>query len=165
MTRAQILLLRQSWKRQISKLRRSKNEVKSLKNNFEIDKLLRDISEIAYLTPGSDGYSTIKYDLGVLTVQLADVQPYANGAKITLNFGNTLSASVNGLKMTMDWGKVDKEGKVINESSKSKEVVLSELLRSGAWMKFSVVLDGIPPSELGFVRVHNVTHTGIRLFK
>jgi hypothetical protein len=133
------------------------------KQKLEFDEFIKTFDNIAYLTPGNSGYSSIKFDLGTLTVQLADVKPYANGSKVTLKFGNTLSASINGLKATIDWGKVNEKGSPINESAKSKEVTFTETLRAGSWTPTSVVLDGLPPNELGFVRVHDVTHTGIQL--
>jgi len=133
--------------------------------NAEINEMVAGWEKIAYLTPGSDGYSAVKFDLGAITVQLADVKPYANGSKVTLNFGNVLSASINGLKTKIDWGKVDGTGNVIQESTKTKEFSFIQMLRAGAWTPVTVVLEGIPPNELGFVRVHDITHTGIRLFK
>lgn len=139
-------------------------ELTEQKQKREFDELIQGFDKIAYLTPGSNGYSSIKFDLGVLTVQLADVKPYANGSKVTLKFGNTLAASINGLKATIDWGKVTEKGAAINESAKSKEVTFTETLRAASWTPASVVLDGLPPNELGFVRVHDVTHTGIQLF-
>ncbi|MBU3055800.1 MAG: DUF3251 domain-containing protein [Pseudomonas indica] len=41
----------------------------------------------------------------------------------------------------------------------------AETFRSGAWTNVSVVLEGTPPAELGFVRIRNVSHTGIALIK
>ena len=134
------------------------------KQKIEFDEFIKSLENIAYLTPGSAGYSSVRFDLGVLTVQLADVKPYANGSKVTLKFGNTLSASINGLKATIDWGRVNEKGTPINESAKSKEVTFTETLRAASWTSTSVVLDALPPNELGFVRVHDVTHTGIQLF-
>lgn len=141
------------------------NNLAAYKQNTDLNELVAKFDKVAYLTPGSDGYSPVKFDLGKLTVQLADVKPYANGSKVTLKFGNILSASINGLKTTIDWGRVDAKGTPMNESAKSKEVIFIETLRAGAWTPVSVVLDGIPPNELGFVRVRDITHTGINLFK
>lgn len=140
------------------------SDMTELKRKQDIDEFIKSMDNFAYLRPGSDGYSTIKFDLGVLTVQLADVKPYANGSKVTLKFGNTLSASINGLKATIDWGKVNEKGSPINDSEKSKEVTFKQILRSSSWTSTTVVLDDLPPNVLGFVRVHDVTHTGIQLF-
>lgn len=40
----------------------------SLRQDFDAEKFLRDYEQVAYLTPGSDGYSIVKFDLGYLTV-------------------------------------------------------------------------------------------------
>lgn len=147
-----------------------KNQVDDLKSqlaeqerNHNREKLLASFDKIAYLTTGSEGYSVVSYDLGALTVQLADVKPYANGSKATLKFGNPLAATVTGLKLTIDWGKVDSNNLPDNSSNRSKELTLSQEIRSGAWSSVPIVLDGIPSNELGFVRVREVTHTGVRL--
>jgi hypothetical protein len=140
-----------------------KGELESLKSKKAFEDLLRDLDKVAYLTPGDDGYSAIKFDLGILTVRLIDIKPYANGSKITLEVGNTLSAGINGLKVTIEWGKVDEKGSPINEEAKSKEVTLKQSLRAGSWTRSTFVLDGVPPTELGFVRLRGMTHEGILL--
>jgi outer membrane murein-binding lipoprotein Lpp len=145
------------------------SQIDALQRTFEDEKqrqavahLFDNADKVAYLTPGSDGYSVLHYDLGTLTVQLADVEPYANGSKVILRFGNTMAAAVNGLKLTVDWGIVTDQSPD-NAHQHSKEMTFSEQLRSGAWTSVPVVLDSVPPAQLGFVRVHDVTHTGIVL--
>lgn len=123
------------------------------------------MDHIAYLTPGSAGYSQVRADIGVLTVDIADIKAYANGTKATLSFGNPLSATINGLKATIEYGKVDTKGAPDNKNEKKKEVTFSQSLRAGAWTKVEVVLEGLPPQDLGFVRVRDVTHTGISLVR
>ena len=124
---------------------------------------IKDWDKVAYLTPGSDGYAAVKMDLGYLTVNLANIAPYANGSKVSLTFGNLTSATIDGLKATIEWGSVDDKGLPKNEEAKSREIKLTESLFSGAWNKADVVLEGVPPTALGFVRVRDVTHQGIRL--
>jgi hypothetical protein len=124
--------------------------------------LVESLDKIAYLTPGADGYTVIKSDLGHLTVSLADVRPYANGTKVALRFGNLTAATINGLKAKLDWGVV-RDGIPQNESAKSREVKFIEPLRPGGWTRSEIVLEGIPSAELGFVRVSELSHTGIAL--
>ncbi len=124
---------------------------------------VKDWDKVAYLTPGADGYSVVKFDLGYLTIALDDIKPYANGSKVTLRFGNTLSSTITGLTATLEWGKVDKNGLPDNETTKSREVKFKESLRSGAWTQANVVLEGVLPTELGYVRVSKLDHTGIVL--
>lgn len=148
---------------EVDSLKAQLTEAKKKQASLELNNMFRDWEKIAFLRPGDSGYSPVRFDLGVLTVEMADVKPYANGSKINLRFGNTLSSSINGLKVTLDWGRVDEKGVVDNETAKSKEFTFTETLRSGAWTTIPVVLDGLPPTELGFVRVKDVAHTGISL--
>ncbi len=125
--------------------------------------LLRTIENFAYLTPGASGYSVIRTDLGMLTVSLENIQAYANGSKVTLKFGNLIAGTINGLNATLEWGKVDANGKPENETAKSRKVTFVEPLNSGSWTRSNVVLEGVQPAELGFVRVKDVGHAGVRL--
>lgn len=146
-----------------SELRMLESDMRSLKQKVTLNDLMNRIEGVAYLTPEASGYSILKTDLGVLTVSLQNVQPYANGSKVTLRFGNVISATVNGLKGTVEWGSIGKDGSQIPESVKSREVQFAELLRPGSWTNVDVVLEGTVPAELGFVRVRDLTHHGIRL--
>lgn len=148
-----------------SQVLKLQHEVGDLKEKREWDAVLQGWDKVAYLTPGAEGYSTVGFDLGVLTVQLTDVRPYANGSKVTLRFGNTLFSSIDGLKATIEWGEVNDKGVPDNTTVKSKDMTFAQSVRGGAWTPISVVLDGLPPAELGFVRVSKVSHTGIRLLK
>jgi hypothetical protein len=154
---------------ELASLRREVNELKqqvdSTSRAISLDDLLRDSEGIAYLTPGSDGYSVIMSDLGQLTVRLADVRPYANGSRVTLEFGNPTAASINGMKGTVEWGRVDERGNPENKTAKSRDVTFEKSLLSGAWTRVIVVLDGVPATDLGFVRVRNLDHRGIGLRK
>jgi hypothetical protein len=146
-----------------NKLTELQSAVAQLKGSKEWEDLVKDSDKVAYLTPGAEGYSVVGFDLGVLTTQLADIRPYANGSKVTLRFGNVLSSAVDGLTATIDWGRVNDKGIPDNNSAKSKEMTFNQTLQGGAWTEIPVVLEGIPPAELGFVRVTKIHHTGIRL--
>lgn len=146
-----------------TKITTLESELSNIKEKLEFQQVVNGLDKEAYLTPGSEGYSLIKTDLGNLTVSLVNVLPYANGSKITLQFGNLTSATIDGLKIKLEWGPVDKEGLPINEKTKSRDVVFNESLISGNWTNSDVVLEGIPPTDLGFVKLQNVTHRGVRL--
>ncbi|MFO1243663.1 MAG: DUF3251 domain-containing protein [Ramlibacter sp.] len=124
-----------------------------------------DWDRIAFMKPGDSGYSAIRYDLGIVTVKIQDVKPYANGSKISLQFGNLTSAKVDGLKAKIEWGTVNEKGVAQNDKAKSREVIFSESLAPGSWTLSELVLDGIPPTELGFVRLKDVGHRGIGLHR
>ena len=146
-----------------SEIKLLKEELAEVKTKRENHDLVESLDRIAYLIPGSSVYSPIKFNLGILTVKLADVKPYANGSKVTLTIGNILSASLNGLKAKLDWGKVNNKGVPINESEKSKEVTFAETFHPGRWTGVYVVLEGISPNELGYVRVREVKNSAILL--
>jgi hypothetical protein len=146
-----------------SKLATLETRFSELSQQVNQAEFLRDWEGIAYLTPGSDGYSSIKTDLGTLTVSLKDIQPYANGSRVTLQFGNLTSATIDGLKAKLYWGSIEKDGKRKTTESKSREVTFTQSMVSGAWTNADVVLEGVPPTELGYVTVRDVGHRGVRL--
>jgi hypothetical protein len=152
----------------VTELAKANEKIASLETqvrDLSFKQMLKSWGEVAYLTPGSDGYASIRFDLGVLTIAIDDIQPFANGSKVTLRVGNPLAAKINGLKATIDWGEVDEKGMPKNEAGKSKEVVFTEQLPSGTWTRVNLVLDGVKTEKLGFIRVRDVGHQGIALSK
>lgn len=123
----------------------------------------RYLNTTAFITPGSDGYSTIKTDMGAITVRLENVVSFANGSKATLIFGNPSAAILTGLKAKLEWGRVDKDGIAVDESKKERIVRFEKDLAAGRWTSVAVTLDGVPASELGFIRVSDLVHEGITL--
>lgn len=138
-------------------------EVAQLKQSQDWEKFIRDLDRVAFLTPGSNGYSVLRYELGFLTVSFTNVEPYANGSRITLKFGNPLSASINGVEGTIEYGTVDEKGNPKNLEAKRKDISFSESLTGGAWTSVQIVLEGVPNDKLGFVRVKDLKHSGISL--
>src|ERR1700682_1459294 len=94
-----------------------KASVDRVDRDKSFDQFIREAASVAYLTPGSDGYSVIQMDLGHMTVMLRNVQPYANGTRITLRFGNLTSATINGAKAKLEWGRVDSKGTPDNDNT------------------------------------------------
>lgn len=139
-------------------------EVASLRSDIGIERMLRgldDMEKIAELRPGADGFSTIRSEYGTLTVSLEDVQPYANGSRVLLRFGNPLSASLSGMTASVEFGNVDAEGNTV--PSKTKDIAPSDTLSGGSWNDVQVVLDGIPPDRLGYVTVRHLRFSTISL--
>lgn len=149
--------------KQVSSITKDLTDVKQEQSKLATEEFFRGFDKIAYLQPGDSGYSLVHSDLGVLTVQIVNVEPYASGSKIVLRFGNPLATNINGLNVELDWGSVDSKGLAENDTAKSKEFTFSQSLNSGAWTSIPVILDGVPPDKLGFVRVRDVHHTGIGL--
>lgn len=125
----------------------------------------RRLASRAHLTPGSEGYELVSFELGVLVVSLHDVVPYANGSKITLKFGNLLATDINGLNAEVGWGPVNEVGFVDLQRAKQKTVTFSETLKAGRWTTVTVVLDGHPPERIGHVSLAKLSHEGIQLLR
>jgi len=157
--------LRQAIDLQKKEIQELRSDLDTLKRQRSMDEFMRDWDRVAFLTPGSQGYSLIKSDLGTITVELADVRPYANGSRVTLRFGNVTNATLNEVKATIEWGAVDEKGLPKNEDQKSKEMTFPKSLRPGGWTNVEVVLEGTQPTGLGFVRVRDVSNKGITLYK
>lgn len=137
--------------------------VSQLKESQDWEKIARQLDDTAYLTPASREYTVVRHDMGYLTVSFEDVEPYANGSRITLRFGNPLSAAINGLSSTIEYGPTNEKGFPTGVGEKSKRVSFIETLHGGSWTNIQVVLDGIPVEKLGFVRLRDLKHTGIVL--
>jgi hypothetical protein len=133
--------------------------------NVELQAELAASERIVFLKPEDSGYSVLKLDLGNITVRITDVQPYATGSKVSLQFGNLTSARIDGLRAKLEWGRVDDTGAAQNDKAKSRQVEFIEPLVPGAWTQSELVLAGVPPGELGFVRLKEVDHSGIGLLQ
>jgi hypothetical protein len=137
--------------------------VESIEQARSFEELFKDSDRMAYLTPGADGYSVIRGDLGVMTVSLQNIEPYANGSRVTLQFGNLTSATINGAKVKVEWGTVDGKGVPNNDTAKSRDITFTQSLGAGRWTNAQVVLEAVPPTDLGFVRIREFGHSGISM--
>ena len=163
--RDRILELERETQSLTERVKSLQEEVESFKTQSDLDEVIANERRMAYLTPGKDGYSVIESDIVKLTVSLENVQPYANGSRVILRFGNVSSATINDLKGTIEWGKVDETGLPQNSKAKSRDITLNKPLRPGSWTNVPVVLETVPAGELGFVRVRNLRHKGISLIE
>ena len=150
-----------------AELTSTNKELTELQQQVSFDRALAEATAktTAYLTPGSDGFSSLQTELGRITVSLENVEAYANGSRVTLSFGNPMSATLTGAKATVEWGTVDSSGVPDNASTKSKEITFTQAIRPGSWTNIPLVLEGTPPVSLGFVRVKALSHTGISLLR
>jgi hypothetical protein len=110
--------------------------------------------DAATLKPGMTGYSLLATDIGRIAVAVADVQPFANGTRVLLDFGNPTSARLTGMKARIEWGANDSRGlPMIGGSVQSLAFTAPEPLPPGSWRQYKVDLPGIPPTQLGWIRV------------
>lgn len=146
-----------------SKVTDLQSQLAEVKKQISLSDLEKNFDTIAYLTPGSKGYSIVRTELGPITISLEDIQPYANGSKVRLRFGNVTSATLNDVNATIEWGRVDDKGSPDNANSKSKQESFVNPFRPGSWNDVDVILEGLPPTSLGFVRLSEVHHSAINL--
>lgn len=139
------------------------SELEGLRTFVHVVRRLDGMEKVAYLTPGAEGYVVVSSDVGKLTVSIANVVPYANGSKVTLQIGNLTAATIDGLKAKIEWGPVDQSGAPDEGTTRSREVSFKEKLASGSWTNTDVILERVPPAELGFIRLVDVGHRGVVL--
>lgn len=150
-----------------SRLSTNEAELHELKNqvsDVSVNELIRKFEKIAFLKVGTKEFLPITTEVGVITVNLSNIEPYANGSKVSIVFGNPLSATINNAKFTVDYGSLDKDGLVIDATEKSKEISLIEPLSAGSWNKTELLLEALPVSELGYIRIHSLTVSNIGLY-
>jgi hypothetical protein len=143
-----------------------KVEVESLKSAEELRKLVSNIEAVAFLRVGTTAFSSLKTDIGTITVNISDIKPYANGSKVKLTFGNPLNADLTGVKFVIDYGELneDKYQSIKEGTERTKEISLNKELKKGTWNKEEIILEGLSDKKLGYVRIHDLTFTQIYLF-
>jgi hypothetical protein len=142
-----------------------KEQLEAVKSDQDLTKFSHTVETVAYLTPGSEGYDVVQTDLGKMTVHLADVEPMPTAVELPCASAILPVQLSTGAKAKLEWGSMDTSGSPNNDSAHSRDVSFSQSLRAGAWTSVPVVLEGVPPTALGFVRVKQVSHTGISLFR
>lgn len=135
---------------------KSKDEDRLRAIESRLDRLEATVSQhdAVTLRPGQVGYGLLQTDVGRIAVALADVQPSANGSRITLDFGNPTSARLTDMKARIEWGASDSRGlPAVGGAVQSTSFTAPEPLPAGSWHKYTVDLPGVPPNQLGWVRV------------
>ncbi len=117
----------------------------------------------AYLTPGSDGYSIVETELGKVLVRLDFIKQYANGSVVLIWFGNISSVAIVEAVAELEWGKTDFNGNVVDGANRTMEFRVSDYMKPATWTKIPFILEGIPPTELGFVRVKSIKNATVKL--
>jgi hypothetical protein len=128
---------------------------------LEHEKATEALEEVAVVRPGDAGYAVGGFELGGLTFKIRDVKPYAAGSRVSLMVGNPLGAVITGLEMEVEWGRT--KGDLTAPADGRTSVTITQELQPGKWNTVAVVLDAVPPTELGFLRLRNIDHKGLRL--
>lgn len=139
-------------------------ELRNQVSDISINDLIRKFEKTAFLKVGTKEFLPITTDVGVITVNLSDIVPYANGSKVSVVFGNPLAATITNIKFKVDYGSLDKDGSVIAETERSKEISLTVPLKAASWNKTELLLESLPINELGYIRIHNLLVSNISLY-
>lgn len=132
----------------------SEDRFKSLETRLDRLEKMSAEHDAVTLKPGQAGYGLLATDLGRIAVAIADVQRFANGTRVSLDFGNPTSARFSGMKARIEWGANDSRGlPVIGGNIQSLAFTAEEPLPAGSWRQYQIDLPGVPPSQLGWIRV------------
>lgn len=134
-------------------------------DNSKIRKLRRDVRDLqknasAHLVPGAADYQALRHSLGSVTLSLESVEAHEKGSLITLVVGNLTSVHLTGATLTISYQ--DYPDRSIERSLKYEA---KQTFEAGKGTKARVVLEGVPPAEVSYIRVSNFEPTGIRLIQ
>jgi hypothetical protein len=132
---------------------KTEDRLKSVEERLAKVEQAAEARKVITLKPGAGGYSMIEGDMGRIAVAIANVEPYANGSRVTLDFGNPTAARLSGVKAKIEWGSNDAKGLPMAVNSQSMTFTAPEPLPAGSWKQFPVDLAGVPPTSLGWVRI------------
>jgi len=138
--------------------------IKALEDKNEWDNLFNNlIDKVVFIKVGTKEFQPIKTSVGFITVSIRDIQPYASGSKVHLDIGNPTSAGLK-IKFKIDYGSLGKDGLVKKDTEKTKDVSVVDTIKAASWNKTEVILEGLPNSELGYIRIHDLESPEIILF-
>lgn len=109
--------------------------------------------------PTDKGYATLRHDLGVLAVEFASLEPAGNGSRVVLRLGNVAAGAVNDVEAKVEWGKDPSDVR----SVRAQKITLGRVLPQGAWSDVALLLEDVPPDQLGFVRISELTISSVSL--
>lgn len=120
---------------------------------------LLDAGETVTLKPTNQRYDAIWHDLGVFAIELIDVTPTDAGSRVRLRVGNVMSGAVNNVEAKIEWGQDPDETPAPYSDRRS----LGRVLPQGAWSELSLDLDDVPPPQLGYIRISELTIGSVSL--
>jgi Protein of unknown function (DUF3251) len=120
---------------------------------------LQDIKQSVILRPGDQGFKTLSYELGVLTLRLSNIEPYGNGTRVHLQIGNPSAATVDDVSAKVHWGSNDLDPSSMHAAT----LEFSRQLQAASWTDISLVLEGVGPDKLQFVTLSGITYRRLLL--
>jgi outer membrane murein-binding lipoprotein Lpp len=143
---------------EVSQLNQQMRHLTSQAGAIEIQGQLNSQStQGAWLVPQANTPVELQTQLGTLRLSLTRPTAEANGARATLTFSATGSQPVPALQARVVWGERDPAtGKPLEASSLSQTIEVPAALLPRASVSVPLRLSGFAPSQIGFVRVHDV---------
>lgn len=111
----------------------------------------------AIFNPTDTTFRTISTKYGILLISIENIQPYANGSKITVSIGNPLSMQFSNCKFKAAWSSID------GGDTLRKSVDRVGDLISGRWNPDTLILDGVTPDKLKSIAIGDVTCNTVNL--
>lgn len=102
-------------------------------------------------------FTTVPTSYGPMTASIDDVAAYANGSRVTLSIGNLSAATMRNCKVLVDWGASDGEGNPIRSPTRISYLNLEGDLPRGAFTEKRINLANVPPAQLGWVHVADIS--------
>lgn len=136
--------------------------VVSLERQSYADTLDKSGGTQAFIKIAESSFVMTRADFGNVAVSIENVADYASGSKVTLNLGNTTSASIGGLTAKLTWGKLDSKGFPV-DLKKTKNESFTESLPAGSWKRYEVILPNTSAKEVEFLIVSDFKSSTIEL--
>lgn len=130
---------------------------------LELTDIYKDFDKIAFITLSEKKFQTINSSIGAIAFLVEDVKPYANGASIKILIGNPINATLSDVKFKIDFGQLDEKNIPIADNERTKDVILINSLKKGSWNKEEIILGGIQPENLGYIRIHDFSFGAMSL--
>lgn len=116
-----------------------------------------DYSTAEFDPAAQEGFQRIDTSMGSVIVRVEGVSPAADGSAIDLSIGNLLAADLTGIRLSATWGprapSEDDDYLGWLGGLSEKEISIDAPLKSGFWNAVKIKLPGMPPSQLGYLKL------------
>ena len=125
--------------------------------------LTSELKPSVWLRQSDRGYTSIRSDVGMLSFQLEDITPRGSGTRLTVRIGNPNYATITQLSLKGEFGKLNQNGEVDFSTARPFNSVISDKISPGSWSKGMIDIEGINPSEFGYLQIATVSTDSMTL--
>lgn len=109
---------------------------------------------LAIFTPDSKGFGVVSTEKGIFLIGLKEIQQYANGYKLIFEIGNPASIIYYHTKITVTYGRGDKDYPTLNLlTSKKYETLIEDELLPSYWNDITIILSPAKMEDLEYIWV------------